>query len=427
MKVRQSKQNGYTVFLEIEEAPDQVQKAMDSAFKKLSRNTKVPGFRQGRVPRNIFEKYYGRGQIVQEALYAVLDDAYRSAIDSLDLQVVDYPRDVKMEDYAENTPFVFTCSVDVKPPVKLGKYRGIKGSHHAAAIEDAAVDAQIEDLRKRHSDYAATEKPSQNGDILRYSMTTQIDGAPYENWTRENAGFQVGSGHFGPEFDQQLTGVFAGQNTSFDIAYPDDFENKDVAGKTVRFTVDVQEVRSQNLPQPDDAFAQKVSDVQTMSELKDRIRQRLLADAQRNAEDTLRNELLEQVVNAADITLPPAMIKSELDHSLQNLEYTLRNSGMGLEAYLNLMQKTREDLENEMRPNAEKRVRTSLTLQAIAKEEKIDVTDTDIESEIQTWNLPQVKTLADFSKQPKHLIAAVRMGILEKKAYDLIKSQAKLS
>ena len=237
MKVLKSTRDKNTYTLEIEETQENFLKIVNKTFKRIVKEVKVPGFRKGKVSRAIFDKYYGKDYLVQEAMGDAINAAYSEAIAELDLKVIDYPKDINIETYDETKPIKFTCTVDVKPEIKLKKYKGIKVKKQSVEVEESVVQERIAQLSERYAEYNLTEDKAKKEDIVRCDVTATIDKRVYEHWSRNNFGVKLGLATFGEAFDTNVIGMKAGKEKTFKATFEDDFSNKDVSGKTVSFSV----------------------------------------------------------------------------------------------------------------------------------------------------------------------------------------------
>lgn len=428
MKVLTSKRKGNTFSLEIEESHDRVVFNMEGAFKKAVREVRIPGFRQGKVPRHIFEKHFGRESLIQEAVISTVNEAYFSAITELKLEVVDRPKNVDIAEYSEEKPVVFKCEVDVKPEVKLGKFKGLKADREKVAVSEEQITTQLNQVLESYAEFNTSEAAAKEGDILKYNLTATIDGQPYEIWTRENGAIQIGKGYMGKDFDSQLVGLNTNDEKSFDVAYAADYENADVAGKTVRFEIKVTEIREKKLPDLTEEFVSKISDLKTGDELRARIRSNMEEQAARESDEKLRTQLMDQILEKSEIQLHNVMIDNEVEEHLKYFESNLRRSGSNLDFYLQMTRRSLDDLKADLRPSAERNIKVSLVLEAISNEEKLEVTDAEIEEEVVKLKLPKIDTLqAMRTSKYAYIEQTIIASLKDKKAYDFVVSQAKIS
>ncbi len=249
MKVIKSHRIQNTVNLEIEEEHERMLAERDNVITRLSKKVTIPGFRQGKVPKNIFEKYYGPDKVTQEALTEVINSSYSDAVKELGLKVIDFPKDFDIPDMKENQPFRFKCSVDVEPEIKLGKYKGIKVKKTEYKIEEKDVENSILQIRDSFAEYLPTNLSCEKEDIIRCSLKVKIEGQEYRHWTRNHFALKIGIASFGPDFDTHIINLKAGEEKHFSVDYPDSFPNKDVASKKGEFSIKIEEVRRKTLPE----------------------------------------------------------------------------------------------------------------------------------------------------------------------------------
>lgn len=396
-EVIENKRKGHVVSLKIKVMQDEIDASMDIAFKRLVKKAKVQGFRQGKVPRNIFEKQYGKGVIIQEAIPDLVNDAYSQAISSLDLKVVDQPKDVDVPEYKDDGDFTFSCKVDVEPEVKLGKYKGLKVIRKSTEVDQEAVDTQLRQIQESYADFQETDGAAEEESVVLTNVKASVDGAAIEDWTRDNVGVRIGAGYFGPDVDKEIVGLSKGDKKSFSATYADDYPTKEAAGKTVEFDIEVAEVRAKKFPELNDAFAEKASQGQhkTMDDLTNNLKEELSGRLKQESEQDLNGQLMDLVVDNMKVEVPNGMVEREIDFALQQMMNQLRQSNLDMNQYLQAIGKKPEDLREDYREGAEKRVKSELALDAIAIKEKMDVNDEDLEAEIQKWNMPEFKSLEE--------------------------------
>ncbi|MEK9727903.1 MAG: trigger factor, partial [Candidatus Margulisiibacteriota bacterium] len=252
MKVLKSKRNGNTINLEIEASHEELESKFDGAFRKVSKKASLPGFRKGKIPRKIFEKNFGKEVIIQEAIYDVINDTYKSAIEELKLKVVDYPKNVDVDEYKENKAVKFRCDVDVEPELKLKKYKGLKISFDEKKADEDTLKKEMDILIGMHATYESVDGEAKDGDIVRFNGQAKIGDDVFETWSRDNQATRIGAHNYGEAFDDIIVGLQKGDKKDFSITYDDDFKNQDVKGKTVKFDIEVTEIRQRTLPELND-------------------------------------------------------------------------------------------------------------------------------------------------------------------------------
>ncbi len=427
MKVLKNKRNNFTVDLEIEVSQPEFNAAMDIAFKKVVKKAKIPGFRPGKATRAVYERYYGPGPIISEAVIEAVNTAYQLAIKELDLFVVDQPRNVDISEYKENEPIIFSCQVDTKPEVKLGKYKGVKVSKEDNAITEQAIDDAARHLQDKHAEFAEIDGPIATDQLIRFTMIAKIDGEILEDWTRENTSIRVGAKQFGDDFDRALIGLSKNDRKQFQVSYDADYADATVAGKTVEFDIEISEIRDKVRPEFNDDFVVKNSTYSSVADFRAKTRVELEEAAKEQAEQKINTAVIEAVVAESKVDIPAGMIQREIDYSIYQFDQNLRRSRLNLEYYLKLTQKTMDDVRQDFAESAEKKVRADLVLEAVSETEKIEALETDIEAEIQKWNLPEGQTLATLKENPNFNFEQLRSGILEQKTVAFLKEHAKIS
>lgn len=380
MKVLKNSQKDNIVGLEIEVSQDTLEKAFDNAFKKVVKHAKIAGFRKGKVPRSLFEKEYGKEHIVKEGIPEAVNIAYLKAIQELNLQIIDYPKDVKIEEYKENHPLLFSCNVEVQPEVKLGKYKGLKATKEPESAAEEALRAELEKLRDQYAEFQTATRACQENDIIRLHIDASIDGEPLTLWTRQNAAIKLGNSNFGAEFDKELMGLAAEATKEFTITYTDDFATPEVQGKAVAFKTTLVEVREKNLPEMNDELAKKVSQgkQETVDALKESIRVRLNAKAKEDSEIKLKTDLIDQVVEDSQCIVPEVLVKQDIDQKISEYRENMKRSGFTLEQYIGMTGQNMEEFRAGLKADSEKQVKTELVLNALAKELNIKYTEEDL-------------------------------------------------
>ncbi len=427
MKILKSERQGNQYALEIEESIENLEKAIDKAFHKLKNKVSLPGFRKGKITRSLFEGHFGKDTLIQEGISDAVNNAYFEAIQELNLFVIDHPRNLKIEEYKEAAPLLFSCEVDVKPEVSLGKYTGIEVKRADSKVSDEALDNHIDKVREGYSEYVTTtERPAQKEDILRCQIQALVDGVVFEAWTRQNVGLKIGAGSFGEEFDLRLTGVSINDPKAFSITYPDDFQVSGVAGKAVQFKVEISEIREKKLPELDDIFVQKVSQTKTVEAYRSQIRDELEKKSKQDAENRFFNDLMEGILKEVKIDLQPVLIEREIDNSVDRFEHSLKESGLTLDQYLGMLKQPYEQFRETYRDAAAQKLKTELILEAIAKKENLKVEEQDILEELKKWNSSIFKSEEDLARFVKNPTPELTEILLKRKTLAFLESNAKI-
>lgn len=384
MSVKWEKLEGNEGVLTVEVDAEKVNEGLDAAFKKVVKNITLPGFRKGKVPRVIFEKRFGVEALYQDALDILLPEAYAKAVEEAGIEPVDVPK-IDIEQMEKGKSLIFTAKVTVKPEVKLGQYKGLEVEKMDDTVTDEDVENELKRLQENYAELVVKEDGKiENGDTAVIDFEGFVDGEPFEGGKAENYSLEIGSGTFIPGFEDQLIGMQAGEEKEIEVTFPEEYHAKELAGKPATFKVKVHEIKEKRLPALDDEFAKDVDDeVETLEQLKDKIRKRLEEMKKNEAEAALRDAVVEKAAENAEIDIPEVMVKNETDRMLREFDQRLQMQGLNLELYYQLSGQDEAALREQMKEDAEKRVRVALTLEAIAKAENIEVTEEEVNEELE--------------------------------------------
>ncbi|MBM6935588.1 trigger factor [Enterococcus cecorum] len=402
---------------------EEIQQGLTIAFNKVKGNLNVPGFRKGKVTRQVFNRMFGEEALYEDALNAVLPKAYDAAVAEAGLDVVAQPKiDVKSMEKGQD--WVITAEVTVKPEVKLGEYKNLTVAKQEREVTDADVEERLNQKRNQQAELVVVEEPAKEGDTVVIDFEGFKDGVAFEGGKGENYSLELGSGSFIPGFEDQLVGAKAGDDVEVKVTFPEDYQAEDLAGQEAIFKVKVHEVKEKELPELDDEFAKDVDDeVETLDELKAKIREELTATKASQAEEAVHDEALRKAVeNAEVVELPHVMVHDEVHRAMDEFLNNMQRQGISPEMYYQLTNSTEADLHKQFEQDAELRVKTNLVIEAIAKAENLEATEEEIEKEIaelaETYNMPvdQVKRLLTTDM--------LSHDITMKKAIDLVTSTA---
>lgn len=371
-----------TIQLEIELPAERLDRATDDAVRRLSRRTRVPGFRPGKAPRPVLERHLGPGVVLDEAVEHLVQDAYRDAVVQEEILPLTNP-DVEIIRAEEGEPIVFKAVIQVRPDVELGDYKNFNFEPEIDVIDDARVDTVLEELRDQNATLAAVEgRGARDGDYAVISFVGTRDGEPFEGGTSDRMPLILGQERLIPGFEANLVGLEVGGSTDFDITFPEDYLETELAGKPVHFSVEIKELREKVLPDLDDDFVGTLGDFADIAALRADIKARLEGNALDRARHGFADRIIEYAVANATLDLPEILVDQEVEVMHDEFRGTIARQGIAEEAYLKAMDKTDADLHAEFRPGAEKRVRTLLVLSKVADEEGVVVPDAEIEAEI---------------------------------------------
>ncbi|MEH3000127.1 trigger factor [Bacillus pumilus] len=393
MSVKWEKQEGNEGVLTVEVDAETFNKALDDAFKKVVKQVSIPGFRKGKVPRGLFEQRFGVESLYQDALDILLPVEYPKAIDEAGIEPVDRP-EIDVEKIEKGESLIFTAKVTVKPEVKLGDYKGLNVEKDDATVTDEDVQEELKGMQNRQAELVVKEEGAiENGDTVVLDFEGFVDGEAFEGGKAENYSLEVGSGSFIPGFEEQLVGLEAGAEKDVEVTFPEEYHAEDLAGKPAVFKVKIHEIKAKELPALDDEFAKDVDEeVETLAELTEKTKKRLEEAKENEAEGKLREELVEKASENAEVDIPQAMVDTELDRMMKEFEQRLQMQGMNLELYFQFSGQDENALKEQMKEDAAKRVKSNLTLEAIAATENLQVSDEEVEEELskmaEAYNMP---------------------------------------
>lgn len=384
MSAKWEKHEGNTGTLTIEVPAEQVNAGLDKAFKKVVKEINVPGFRKGKMPRQMFEQRFGTESLYQDALDFILPDAYANAVEEAGINPVDRP-EIDIETMEKNKPLVFTAKVTVKPEVQLGEYKGLEVSQQDAEVTDEEIENQLKENQERFAELAVKEDEAiVEGDTAVINFEGFVDGEAFEGGQGDDYSLEIGSNSFIPGFEAQLIGAKTGEEKEVQVTFPEEYHAAELAGKAATFKVKINEVKSKELPELNDEFAKEIDpEVEGLDALRTKMKETLAAEKKANADAQLRDELVQKAAENATIDIPQAMVDSETDRMMSDFEQRLTQQGMNLELYFQFSGQDEAALREQMKTDAETRVRVSLVLEAIAAAENMEVSSDNINAELE--------------------------------------------
>lgn len=382
MKATAEKREKNVVTLQVEVEAEQLDAALEKAYNEIVKKVSVPGFRKGKAPRVILERHVGKKAFYDEALEKIIPDAYIKAVKDTGIEPVTQPT-LEMVQLEEGKPVVFKATVTVKPEVKLGQYKGVEIHRPKVQVSDEDAMMELEMMRNRHAKMVPVEnEPVQEGDEAVIDFIGYVDGKPYEGSRAQDYSLLIGSGTFIPGFEDQLIGMRRGETKEVKVTFPEKYHNKELAGKEAVFNVTVKEVKRKELSPIDDDFAKDVSEFETLEELKQDVKKRLEQLSETEMANEIKQTILDKVIENTEVDIPEEMIYYQEEEMLRTMERQMAAQGFSLEEYLRRTKSTMEDLRARLRPDAEKSMRTVLVLEAIAKQENIEVSEEEIQEEL---------------------------------------------
>ncbi|QZN93755.1 trigger factor [Limosilactobacillus panis] len=404
---------------------DTINKGIDEAFNETRKKITVPGFRKGRVPRQIFNQMYGEESLYQDALNKVLPAAYSDAVKETGIKPVDQPK-IDIKSMEKGQPWTLTAEVAVEPEVKLGDYKGMEVPEQDTTVSDADVDSEIEKKRQQQAELVLKEdKPAAKGDTVVIDYEGTVDGKKFDGGSADNYSLELGSGSFIPGFEDQLIGHNTGDDVDVKVTFPKDYHAKNLAGKDATFKVKVHEIKEKQLPDLDDDFAKDVDeDVDTLDELKDKTRKQLQEQKDNQAKGAIEDAAIEKAVANAEIEdIPQAMLDEDTNRQMQQYLAGMQQQGISPKMYFQITGTKEEDLKKQFAKDAEQRVKTNLVLEAIVNDAKIEASDDEIKDEIK--DLAKQYGMEEDAVEKALSKDMLSHDIKIKKAVDLVADSAK--
>jgi trigger factor len=416
------------VMLEVTVEPKEIEEALAESYKIVVNKVNLPGFRKGHIPRHILEAQFGKAVLYEEALDIIVTKGYYKGVEHFNLEPIDQPKLDIAEPFEEGKTFIFKAKIEVLPEVKLGQYKGLKVEKMKATVADSQVEERLTSLQERYAELVLSEKTElEKGDFATIDFEGYVEGKPFAGGAAQGYSLEIGSGSFIPGFEDQLIGMTVGAEKEIAVTFPGDYPNKDLAGKEATFKVALKEIKIKELPALDDEFAKSVGNFETLELLKADLKEKILAMNERDAEANYTQSVINKAVENAAVELPETMIHQEMHDLLHRFEHNLTYQGLTLEKYLDYTQKTNEQVLEEFRPEAIRRVKTDLILNTIAKQENMAVSDVEVDQKMQELAAmyeqknPE-KLKRDLEKNGR--LAGVKQAILLEKTADFIKEQA---
>ena len=380
MKVTREKTENSQAFLRIELEPAEVEQSMEQSYRRLAQNTNIPGFRKGKAPRAVLERYIGKGSLLEDALKEMLPQVYEKALKEQEIEPIAQPH----IELTQTDPVVFMATVPLKPTVELGDYRSIRLTPEPVELAKDETDAVIEQLRRQHAIWEPVERGANFDDMVTLDVESQMEEKPFI--TQQGVQYQLLSDNPlpAPGFAQQLVGMKSGEEKEFKLQLPKDYPREELAEKEAQFKVKVSEVKQPRFPKLDKEFARLVNpEFKTMAALRKQVSTNLKLRAEQKAKEEFEERVIDAIVDISKVEFPPVLVETETDQLFAQQVRWLQSSGEGLEQYLSRINKSEEELREELRPLATKRVTRSLVLGKIIEEEKIEVTEAEIGAELE--------------------------------------------
>ncbi|MDU0438525.1 trigger factor [Staphylococcus haemolyticus] len=419
------KKEGNEGLLKVTVPAEKVDKALDQAFKKVVKQINVPGFRKGKVPRPIFEQRFGVEALYQDAVDILLPEAYGEAIDETGINPVAQP-EVNVTQIEKGKDFEFEATVTVEPEVQLGDYKGLEIEKQDSELTDEDLQEAIDHSLGHLADMVVKEDGAvENGDTVNIDFDGYVDGEQFEGGQADGYDLEIGSGSFIPGFEDQLVGVKTGEEKDVVVTFPEEYHAEELAGKEATFKTKVNEIKYKEVPELDDEIANELdSDANSVDEYKENLRKRLSEQKAEEAENVGKEEAINKATDNATIDIPQAMIDTELNRMVQEFGQRIQQQGLDLQTYFQISGQDESQLREQMKDDAEQRIKTNLTLSAIADKENIEANDEDIDKELEKMS-KQFNISVEDIKNTLGNTDIIKNDVRIQKVIDLLRDNAK--
>mgnify|MGYP001124228350 CR=1 FL=1 len=361
---------------------DKFEKAMQEAYQKQKSRINIPGFRKGKVPRAMIEKAYGPEVFYDDAANIVINEEYPQAMEESGLDIVSRP-DIEVTQIEKGSEFVFVAEVAVKPDVELGEYKGVAVTKSEVSVSDEEVTAELENIRNQQArTIEVTDRAVQEGDTVIIDFEGFVDGVAFEGGKGENHPLEIGSHAFIDNFEEQLIGKNAGDETEVHVTFPEQYQAKELAGKPAVFQVKIHTIKAKEVPELSDEFISDISEFETLDEYKADVKEKLLKRKEDAAKGAKEDEAIQKIIDASKMDIPDPMIDMQCENMIQEFESRISQQGLSLEQYMQFSGSNIDKIKDQVRPEAVQRIQSSLVLEKIAEKENVEVTEDEINAQI---------------------------------------------
>ena len=424
-KVEKTK-NANEVKLEITVKAEKFDEAIKKVYFKSAKYFNIPGFRKGKAPMNIVEKYYGKEIFYEDAFNEVAGEALDEAVKENKLEVVSRP-DIEVTQIEKGKDLIFTAIMQTKPEAELGKYKGIEIKKVEYNVSDEDIEHELGHMQEHNSRLITIEdRPVEKGDVATIDFEGFVDGKAFEGGKAEGHDLEIGSNTFIPGFEDQVIGMKIDEEKDINVKFPDEYFSKDLAGKDATFKVKVHEIKKKELPKLDDEFAKDVSEFDTLKELKEDIKNKQQKPNEEKAKYETQDAVIKALCENVKVDIPSGMVEMEIDNMIKDIEQRLSYQGLKLEQYLQMMGKTNEDMRKEYEPQAIEGIKSRLALEAVIKAEKIEATDKEIDEKMKEMAKNYGKEDDKEFLKNENVRNYIKQGIESEKAIDFLLENAKI-
>ncbi len=419
-------ENANEVKLNVTIEASKFDEAIKKVYFKSAKYFNIPGFRKGKAPMNIVEKYYGKEIFYEDAFNEVVPEELEKAVEENKLEVVSRP-DIEVTQIGKGQDLIFTAVFQIKPEAELGKYKGVEIKKIEYKVTDEDIDHELGHMQEHNSRLVSIDdRPVEKGDIANIDLEGFVDGVAFEGGKAEGHDLEIGSNTFIPGFEDQVIGMKIDEEKDINVKFPDEYFSKDLAGKDATFKVKVNEIKKKELPKLDDEFAKDVSEFDTLKELKESIKEKQQKQNDERAKYETQDAVIKAVCENMKVEIPSGMIETETENMLKDMEQRLAYQGLKLDQYLQIMGKTKEDMQKEYEPQAIETIKSRLALEAVIKAEKIEVADIDVEEKMKEMAKNYGKENDEEFMKNENVINYIKKGLESEKALEFLVENAKI-
>lgn len=426
MSVQIEKLENSMAKLTIETSAEELEKALEKAFQKNKNKISIPGFRKGKVPRQMIEKMYGPSIFYEDAANELIPQEYEKALEECEEDIVSSP-EIDVTQIEKGKPFIFTALVALKPEVKLGKYKGVKVEKADTEVTDEEVDAEINRERENNArNIEVTDRAVKDGDMTIIDFEGFVDGVAFEGGKGENYPLTIGSGAFIPGFEEQLVGAEIGKEVEVNVTFPEDYQASELQGKAAVFKCTVKEIKEKELPELDDEFASEVSEFDTLAEYKADVKDKLTEKKVKEAKEAKESAVIEAIVKDSDMEIPGPMLETQQRQMIDEFAQRMQMQGLSMEQYYQFTGATYDQMIEQVKPQAEARIKSRLVLEAIVKAEKIEASEEEYEEELKSMaEVYQMEVEKIKEMLPEKSAQQIKQDIAVRKAAEFAVEHAK--
>ena len=424
-KVEKTK-NANEVKLNVTIEAEKFDEAIKKVYFKSAKYFNIPGFRKGKAPMNIVEKYYGKEIFYEDAFNEVVPEELEKAVEENKLEVVSRP-DIEVTQIGQGQDLIFTAVFQTKPEAELGKYKGVEIKKIEYKVTDEDIEHELGHMQEHNSRLISVEdRPVEKGDIANINFEGFVDGVAFEGGKAENHDLEIGSNTFIPGFEDQIIGMKIDEEKDIQVKFPDEYFSKDLAGKDATFKVKVNEIKKKELPTLDDEFAKDVSEFDTLKELKESIKEKQQKQNDERAKYETQDAVMKAVCKNVKVDIPSGMIETETENMIKDMEQRLSYQGLKLDQYLQMMGKTREEMQKEYEPQATDAIKSRLAIEAVIKAEKIEVADIDVDEKIKEMAKNYGRENDEEFLKNENVRNYIKQGLESEKALEFLVENAKI-